>query len=88
MTKAALDHKGPAPLYPVYSMSILWNMKAKDATAAALAFGPSSEIPLDGDALARSANRNMLTHREWTRVQGGRLEALRNNHAEISKPNR
>lgn len=88
MTKTALDHKGSKPLYPVYGMGILWNMSARDATIAALSFGVVSEIPLDGDSLARSANRNMLTAREWRRVQGGRLEALQNNHTEINRPNR
>lgn len=87
-TKDALDHKGAETLYPVYSMAILWNMTAKDATTAALSFGEISEIPLDGDAAARAANRAMLTAHEWKQVRGDALRGLRNNHHEIDRPNR
>jgi len=77
-----------SPAYPTYSIGILWNMNAADATVAALAFGELSEIPLDGDAAARAANRAMLTRHEWRDLKAIQRERLRNNHHEINRPNR
>ena len=75
-------------LYPTYSMSILWNMDARTATTAALAFGELSEIPLDGDGVPRAHYRAMLTADKWRTLPDGRIARLVNNHHEIDRPNR
>jgi len=63
--KEALDHEGVKPLYPVYSMAILWNMKAWDLNANQH-FVPA--VPVDGDALARSAAKRHKNDAAWARL--------------------
>jgi hypothetical protein len=66
-TKEALDHKGPAPLYPVYSMGILWNMNAWDLQHAAGHYEDYA-VPVDGDGLARAAAKRHKNDAAWARL--------------------
>lgn len=81
-TKEALDDKGKqmSASYPAFSMAVLWNMNANDATTAALAFGKVSEIPLDGDGAARAAYRAMMTAAGWQEIPDAMVRRLRANH--------
>lgn len=72
--------------YPSYSLGVLWNMKALTPEEYELA--AVSPTPLDGDALARSAARNMFTAREWHTLRHEARIKLAGNHHEIARPNR
>jgi uncharacterized protein involved in type VI secretion and phage assembly len=65
--KDALDHKGIKPLYPVYSMAILWNMNAWDLQLAADHYRDYA-VPVDGDALARSEAKRHKNDAAWARL--------------------
>jgi len=66
--KEALDHEGVKPLYPVYSMAIAWNLKAHDITEAVRPPFNCPGIPIDGDALARSAAKRHKNDAAWARL--------------------
>lgn len=84
--KIALDNEGVPSEYPVYSMAILWNMKA--LTPEQFAHHHVGDTPLDGDALARVGCRTAASQAKWDELREECLERLRNNHHEIDRPNR
>ena len=86
--KTALDNEGREARVPGYSMAVLWNMNAHDATVAALAFGEISEIPLDGDAGPRAAYRALNASSRWDLADAHLTARLRANHREINRGNR
>jgi hypothetical protein len=72
-TKDAVDHKGTDTFtsYPTYSMAILWNMNAHKLNAdmrGMFVDSRHSGVPVDGDALARSAARRHKNDAAWARL--------------------
>jgi hypothetical protein len=85
-TKEALDHKGIKPLYPAYSMAILWNIDTAVLMSDFERYGTST--PVDGDGLARSAARQHKNDEAWAQLHAAAVELLRENHLDIDRPNR
>lgn len=68
--------------YPTYSMSILWNMDARQLNRDA---GLFADIPVDGDAPARARGRIAKNAGAWATLRRDALELLRNNHHDSDK---
>lgn len=75
--------------YPTYSMAILWNMNALDLNLRASLFGGYDggfpDVPVDGDALARSTAARRKNDQAWANLAADVLDRLNTNAADSDK---
>lgn len=73
--------------YSVYSMAVLWSMKAHNLNDSYVE-GISVPLPLDGDQAARSRFQELRLADAWDKLNAAAIRKLKTNHAEINRSGR